>query len=112
MLDRVAGDAEDHIARLDAGLRGRAVLLYRGDQRAARTVEPERLGELRVEILDGDADAPAHHAAGLDQLLLDVARDVDWNREREPHEAARAAEDLRVDADHLTRHVEQRPAGV
>src|SRR6201998_1266938 len=105
MLDRASGDGQDYIARLDAGMGRRAVLLHRGDERAARAVEPEGLRELRVEILDGDADASAHHAAGLDQLLLDVAGDVDRDREREAHEAARTAEDLRVDADHLARHL-------
>src|SRR5256885_12199365 len=39
------------------------------------------------------ADAAAHHVAGLDELLLDVARHVDRNGERHAHEAAGAAED-------------------
>ena len=77
-----------------------------------RALESEGLGELRVDVLDRHADAAADHAAGLDELLLDVARHVDGNGERHAHEAAGAAEDLRVDADHLARHVEQRPTRV
>src|SRR5205823_6082873 len=80
--------------------------------RAARALESKGLGELRVDVLDGHADAAANHVAGLDELLLDVARHVDRNGERHAHEAAGAAEDLRVYADHLARHVEQRPARV
>src|SRR2546429_226286 len=46
------------------------------------------------------------------QLLLDVERHVDRDRERQAHEAAGAAVDLRIDADHFAAHVEQRPARV
>ena len=112
VFDGVSGDAQDDIARLHAGARRGAVLLHRRNQRAAWPVKSEGLGELCVQVLDGDADATAHDAAGFDDLLLDILRHVDRNRERQAHEAAGAAEDLRVDADHLARHVEKRPAGV
>src|SRR6185437_6720838 len=98
-LDRASVDAENHIAGDDAGLGGWTVALDHAHQSPARAVEPEGLRQLRVDVLDGDADAAAHHVAGLDQLLLDIARHVDRNRERHAHVAARAAEDLRVDAD-------------
>ena len=39
-------DAQDHVARLQAGLVAGAVLLDASHERAARTVEPEGLGEL------------------------------------------------------------------
>src|SRR5256884_311936 len=111
-LDRVPADTEDDIPRGDSRVGRRAVLLHRGHQCAVRPLESEGLGELRVDVLDGHADAAADHAAGLDELLLDVARHVDRNGERDAHEAAGAAEDLRVDADHLACHVEQRSARV
>ena len=111
-LDRMAVHAEDDVAGSDAGMRGRPVLLHRGHQRTARAVEPEGLGELGVDVLDGDADTAAHHVPGPDELLLDVARHVDRDGEGHAHEAAGAAEDLRVDADHFTGHVEQRAAGI
>src|SRR6516165_9655097 len=111
-LDRTAVDGEDHVPGGDSGARGGAILLYRRHQRAARPVEAEGFGELSVDVLDGDADAAAYHTAGLDELLLDVARHIDRDGEGDAHEAAGAAEDLRVDADHFARQVEQRAAGV
>src|SRR6202035_2073727 len=44
--------------------------------------------------------------------VFTVACHVDRNCERHAHVAARAAENLRVDADHLAGQVEQRTAGV
>ena len=65
-----------------------------------------------IDRLDRDADAPARHLAVFLQLVLHVHRDVDRDRERQPHVAAGLAVDLRIDADHVAVQVEQRPAGV
>ena len=81
-------------------------------QRAARPAQPEGLGERGVHVLDRHADPAAHDVAGLDELVLDVDGDVDRDRERQAHVAARLAEDLRVDADDFAARVEQRAAGV
>ena len=48
----------------------------------------------------------------LDELRLDLARDVDRNGERQALVAAGAAVDLRIDPDHFAVHVEERPAGI
>ena len=45
-------------------------------------------------------------------LPLHAHGHIDRDGERDAHEPARAAEDLRVDADHLTLQVEQRAARV
>src|SRR5436305_1245138 len=111
-LDRLAVERDDDVARLDAGLLRRAALLHRVDERAARAVEAERGGELARYLLDDDADAPARHAALVLQLLQDIDRHIGRNGERQAHEAAGAAIDLRVDADHLAAQVEKRPARV
>ena len=103
---------EDHIAGLQAALVAGTTFFHRADERASWTIEAERFGELRVHFLDGHANAAAAHTAGLDQLALDAPRDVDGNGEREAHEAAGAAVNLRVDANHFTREIEQRPTGI
>ena len=54
----------------------------------------------------------AAHLAGAPYLIGDVHRHLDRDREGQAHEAARAAVDLAVDADHVAVEVEQRPAGV
>jgi hypothetical protein len=46
------------------------------------------------------------------QLALNLHRHIDRDGEREAHETARLAVDLRIDADHLALQVEQWPAGV
>ena len=109
-LDRLAVERNDDVGRLDARLVRRAALLHRVDQRAARAVEAEGGGEVARHLLDDDADPAARDAALLPELLLHVERDVARDGERQAHEAAGAAVDLRVDADHLAAHVEQRPA--
>src|SRR5688572_15004699 len=111
-LDRLAVKAGDDVGRFHAGLVRRAALLHRVHQRAARAVEAERGGEVARHFLDHHADPASGHAALVAQLLLDVERDVDRDREGKAHEAAGAAVDLRIDADHLAAHVEQRPARV
>ena len=82
------------------------------DQRAARTVEAERIGELRVHFLDLHADAAARDLAGAHELLAHVVSDVDRDRERQAHVAAAAAVDLRIDADDFAVEIEQRAAGI
>src|SRR5579862_3161502 len=101
MVDVLAVDAGDHIARLQARALARALRLHRADQRAMRSRQTEGLRELLADILNGDADAAAVHLAGLHELLFDVERDIDRNGERHAHVAARAAVDLSVDTDHL-----------
>ena len=112
MGDRAPVDGEDHVARLEAGPGGRAALFDGADEGAAGFAEAEAVGERLVDGLDGDAEPAALHLAGGHELALDVHRDVDRDREREALVAAAAGIDLRVDADHLAGHVEERAARV
>jgi hypothetical protein len=61
---------------------------------------------------DLHADAARMTRAAGAQLVGHPHGLVDGDRERDAHEAARAAVDLRVDAHHLAAQVDQRPARV
>ena len=104
-------DGEDHVARLEAGL-GRRAAFRRSSQGAAGLPRP------KLSASDWSTDwmvtprPAALHLAGGHELALDVHRDVDRDRERKALVAAAAGIDLRVDADHLAGHVEERAAGV
>lgn len=73
---------------------------------------PERIGEGLVKLLNRDAQTTALHLAVLHDLLFDIHRNLDWNGEGEPLITARAAVNLRIDADHFTGHIEQRAARI
>src|SRR5690606_29924766 len=90
IVDAAAIDLEHHVARLHAGFLGRAAGFDAGDQRTARIGQAEGLRQILVHALDGDAQPPALYAAVFDELVLDVHRHVDRDRERDAHEAARA----------------------
>src|SRR5690606_6576597 len=84
-LDRLAVDADDHVAGLNPRLGCGAFAIHRVHERAARPVEAEGFRELRIHLLDGDADTAAHDAARLNDLLLDVHGEIDRDRERDTH---------------------------
>jgi hypothetical protein len=86
--------------------------LHRVDRCSLGLAQTEGLGQFLGHLLDDDADAtPADLAAGA-QLRLHLHRDIDRNGKGDAHEATRTAVDLRVDADHLALHVEQRAARI
>jgi hypothetical protein len=76
------------------------------------SLRPKLLRERLVEALDADAQAAVLHLAVRLDLVGDLHGDVRGNRERQAHVAARAAVDLRVDADDLALAIEQRAARV
>ena len=112
LVDRLAVQAEDHIAHLQAALGRRTVFHQLRHQRAGRLVEAEGLGEILVHFLDHHTQPAAADLAGFLQLVGDVQRDIDRDGEGQAHEAAGTGEDLRVDADHFALQVQQRTAGV
>jgi len=112
ILDLFAVELEDDVAGLDAGAGGGAVRYDVGDQRAHRLVEAEGFGQAAVDGLDGDTEIAALDFAARLELFNDVHGRIDGHGERQAHVAARAAEDLRIDADHFALAVEQRPARV
>ena len=108
----MAVDLEDDVAGLDAGLVAGAVAFDHPDQRAVRAIESERIGELCIDFLNRHADAAACDLAVRDQLILHIAGNIDRHRERQAHVAARAAVDLRIDADDFALEIEQRTTGI
>ena len=72
---RLAGDADDDVALLDAGAGGRAARGDRADQLAAIAVDAERGGDALVDVLHADADIAALDALAAAQLL-DHRRDL------------------------------------
>ncbi len=114
VADRLAVKAQDDVARLDAGGLRRPVVGDAGDQRAARLVEPEALGDLVGHRLDPHAEPAAMH--GVIGLALELGDDRLGERggdcETDPDRAAGGREDRRIDADDLAVHVEHRPAGI
>ena len=107
-LDGLFVEREHDVSDLDARAFGRAAGEHPGDERAPRPGHPERLGKLARHVLDQDAEPSPGHAALVAQLVHDVHRDVDGDREREAHEPSGAAEDLRIHPDDLALQIEQR----
>jgi hypothetical protein len=70
------------------------------------------LAVLDRDVGDGDAERRTLHLAELDELLHDLAREVDRDREAVAHVEAGLGGDGGVDADHLAAHVHQRAARV
>ena len=65
LLDVLAVELDDHVAGLDAGGLGRALVVDAGDQRAARRLEAEALGDLVGDLLDAHAEPAAPRLAEL-----------------------------------------------
>ena len=97
---------------LQARVVGGAAVDHVGDQGAGLGVEPEMLGELRVERLAGHAEIRVLDLAVGLELVERVADRGHRDREADAGVAPRARGDLLVDPDHLALGVEQRPARV
>ncbi|PRD36405.1 UNVERIFIED_CONTAM: hypothetical protein NCL1_08904 [Trichonephila clavipes] len=110
--DGLAVELGHHVTGLEAGTRCRRLRLHAGDQRAGRLGQAVGVGQVLGHFLDGDTEVAATDLALVAQLTHHLHGDIDRNRERQAHEAAGAAVDLRVDADHLAGGVEQRAAGI
>ena len=68
LLDVLAVELDDDVAGLDAGGLGRALVVDAGDQRAARRLEVEALGDLVGDLLDLHAEPAAADFAELLKL--------------------------------------------
>ena len=84
-----------------------------------RVVKPEFRGELGRQLIElHSAERAAQHLAALDQLIDDSPDEVARNRKSNALVAAAGlpvgalADDAGVDADELTAHVDERPAGI
>ena len=88
------------------------MLIHTGNQSAARCAQPEALGNGVIHRLNFH---PEPAAARLAELLELLDHRHDGRRGRGKANADRPAagrENGGVDANHLTRHIEQRPAGI
>ncbi len=95
-----------------AGAVSRTAAHHPGDQDALRVGELVGICHLGGQVVDLDPDPSARHRSGLDDLLHDLARQADGDREPDAHGAAAAREDRGVDADQVARAVYQRAARV
>src|SRR5262245_4986028 len=109
VLDGRAVELHDDVAGFEARGLGRAVLHHVGDEDSAVLFHPEALGQLRCQLLDHDAQPPAHDPALGHELGHDLPRHVD--RDREPDALPRGHHG-RIDPDHLTLDVQQRTTGI
>src|SRR5262249_20502411 len=107
-----AVDADDDIARLDAGPLGRRLRIDLADDGAFVDVHMHGLGDVRRQVLQRHADPAALHRAMRHELLHDAARHVDRYREAAAASAAARTDDRRVDADELAAQVDERAAGI
>ena len=96
---------------MPAGSR-RALLVDAGDQRAARRLDAEALGDLVGHLLDAHAEPAAPGFAELLELIDHRERGLRRHREADADRAARRRDDRGVDADHFAVEVEQRAARI
>src|SRR6185312_5243816 len=69
LLDVAAVELDDHVARLDTGGLGRALVVDAGDQGAARRIDAEAFRDLGIDLLDAHAEPTAPHFFELAQLF-------------------------------------------
>ena len=112
LLDVLAVELDDDVAGLDAGGLGRALVVDAGDQRAARRLEVEALGDLVGDLLDLHAEPAAVNLAELLKLVDDRLHDLRRHRKADADRAAGGRDDRGVHADHVAVEVEQRTARV
>src|SRR5206468_5926832 len=109
--DRLAVERDQQVPFLETGALRRAVLLDPGDQDAgvARQAVVTDQAALQRYVLPGHADVSAADGAVLDQAAGDELHRVDGDGEAD---SLRRQDDRRVDADDLSRRVDQRPARI
>src|ERR1041385_7952266 len=87
-----------------------ALLGERRDDAPARLLEADCLRFLIVDRPDRHADVPAADAAVLDDILRDIAREVNGYREPVPLISPVGCCDRRVDADNFAAQIDERRA--
>src|SRR5262249_23062029 len=88
ILDLRAVEFHDHVADLEPRALRRVFFHHVGDERAARTIEPERARDVRGDILNRDAEPAARDLTLALQLRNDVFRGVDRRPETDAEVAA------------------------
>src|SRR6202030_1920728 len=93
------------------GLR-RSLFVDAGNQRAARRLDIEAVGDVIGDLLNAHAEPAAPRLAELAELVDDRHRGLGWHGEADADRAAGRRDDRRIDADHFTFEVEQRSARI
>src|SRR5262249_42137329 len=112
VADRLVGQPDDHVAGPQAGLVPRGGGVDARDLHAGGLFQLQLGGTLLVDVADADAQVAAADDAAGHQLIDDGLAQVAGDGQPDALEAAGAALDGRVDADHLALEADQRPAGV
>src|SRR5439155_5965980 len=112
ILDRLAVDVADDVARLQLGLGGRRIVEHFADDHAGILGELQALGDVGRQVGDLHAEITAVHDAVLLQAGGHAFGEVAGDGEADALEAAAAALDGRVDADRLAVEAHERAAGV
>src|SRR5690606_34007479 len=107
-----AGGGEHDVAGDEAAAGGGRVGYHVAHERALQADEPQSAREVFVDVVDLHAEVAARHLAVVDEVLGDLHRHVDGDREAHAHVAAGARVDRRVDAHDLAAQVHQRAARV
>src|SRR3990172_3715157 len=112
--DGTAGHFGDDVAAPQPGLLRRAAGLDALDHHAVVGAEAAQDGFILAHAAaEADADGAAHHAAVLDDFVVDLDGDVRRQGEADPRRAAPAvSHDGGIDPDDLPGQVHQRPARV
>src|SRR5690606_3502216 len=110
-IDRLAVEARDDVAGLDAGTPSGTIQDVTHD-RALCVGQTERLGKIVVHVMDRDAEPAAPHDAGLAQIRDDAPRLIRGYREPDADAAAGRRVDRGAHADDLAARVEDGAARV
>ena len=103
IVDRLAVEFEDYVARLDAGGGGGAVGRHLGDQSAFRLLQSQAGRDLLGDVLHVHAEPAAAGLAILLELVEHLHRGVGGHGEADADRAPGRRDDGGVHADHLSR---------
>src|ERR1043166_10276902 len=111
-LDLAPVEFDDHVAGLDAARLRRPLVVDPGNERAARRLHAEALGNLVVHLLDAHAEPAAASLAVFAQLLDHRQRGLRRHRETDADRSAGGRDDRGIYADDFAIEIEQRTARV
>ena len=113
VFDRHAVEFQNHIVRLQLGVRRRRILRNARNMRPVRPRHAKLSGGRGVELpVQLHAQVSPRNAAAIDQLIGDDLDHVNRNREANAFAAAGTGGDGGVHADHFALQIQQRPAAI
>jgi len=112
IINALSVEEDDDISFLQAGFLSCGVFLDLSDQSAFVFLKAERFCQLRTHCLDHYTQTAAVYFTVFDEFVFNLKRQINRNSEGQAHKAAGSREDLRVNADDFSLHIEKRTAGV